>query len=172
MTHVRRSLVVAVAASALLCSGAPALADPVVPSGPVRSVLTIPGPEIPGPVPFRPCPEAGQITQLTVERTDLSFTTRDGDLVRAVRFVSFTGVLTGTNGEEIPYSGHFRVTDDYERGVTITTGMNGRAVLPTGEITMAAGREVRDLETGVVETVAGANTFGAFTEEICAALGA
>ena len=165
MTTLRRPLVVGALATVLLVTATPAHADPLVPSGPIRSSFSLPAP-----VPFGPCPTVGEITELTVTRTDMEFRERDGTLVRAVGHVFFTGTLTGLSGQTVSYRGHFTVTDDHAAGVSVTTGLNGRATLPTGDVTLAAGRRVNDLDTGALEAVAGNNTFGAFTEEICDAL--
>jgi hypothetical protein len=140
-------------------------AGPLDPSGPIKEPTFV----LPEPVPFGPCPTVGSITDSTVDRTTMSWSRDGGHLVRSTAQVAFTGTLTGAGGE-VPYVGHFRVTDDYDEGVSITTGLNGRAVLPDGEVVVAAGRRVVDLDTGTVEMVAGANTFADFTAEVCAAL--
>ncbi len=165
MTTLRRPLVVGALATGLLVTAVPAHAAPLVPSGPIRSTFSLSAP-----APFAPCPTVGEITELTVTRTDTEFREPDGTLVRAVAHVSFTGTLTGWSGQTVSYSGHFTVTDDHAAGVSVTTGLNGRATLPDGDVVLAAGRRVTDLDTGALEAVAGNNTFGGFTEEICDAL--
>lgn len=171
MTRARHYLVLTAATTGLLLVTGPVEAAPVMSGGPERSTVTIPSPEIPGPVEFGPCPEVAEITQLAVERREISFTSHNGELVRKVAHVSFTGTLTGANGQKIAYSGHFNEFNDVRRGVVTTTGLNARAVLPDGDVVLAAGRRAVDTRTEL-ETVAGANTFGDFNDAICEALAA
>jgi hypothetical protein len=46
----------------------------------------------------------------------------------------------------IAYSGHFNVKD-LQSGVRTTTGLNGRAVLPDGDIVLSAGRRTESIGT-------------------------
>jgi hypothetical protein len=47
----------------------------------------------------------------------------------------------------IAYSGHFNVKEDLQSGVRTTTGLNGRAVLPDGDIVLSAGRRTESIGT-------------------------
>jgi hypothetical protein len=170
MMRARHHLVLAAATGSLLLSAAPAQAAADEPREPVWSTSTF---TLSEPVPFGPCPSV-HISRLTVERREATFNTSHGDQARIVAFVTFTGTLTGANGQQIEYSGRFKVVEDVRRRVTTTTGRNARAVLPDGDVVLAAGRRVEDVGDLVarkVRTEAGANTFQEFNDEICAVLG-
>ena len=93
----------------------------------------------------------------------------EGQPVREIRHVSFTGTLTGPAGA-LPYYGHFTRTADLVAQTARFTGLHLKVVLPGEAPLLAAGTDAFSLDPDVLDGRATGRLPDVFYADVCAAM--
>lgn len=93
----------------------------------------------------------------------------EGQPVREIRHVAFTGTLTGPAGA-LPYSGHFTRTADLVAQTARFTGVHLMVVQPGEAPLLAAGIDAFSLDPDVPDTRATGRVPDVFYADVCAAM--
>jgi hypothetical protein len=105
-----------------------------------------------------------------IEGTNISFQDDQGQLVKQIRHVHFTGTLYNSSdlSKSVPYEGAFTRTFEAATNTATLTGLRFKVQLPgEGVVALDTGQEVIVGPTLVSDT---GNTFSNFVADVCAAL--
>ena len=92
-----------------------------------------------------------------------------GQPLREIRHVTFTGALSGPGGE-LPYTGHFTRTSDFEAQRAVFTGLRVAVPVPGAARMLAAGADAFSLDLDDDFAKATGRLPDAFYADVCAAL--
>lgn len=127
--------------------------------------FTVSDPEV-----YTSCDGFDALVTFTVERRYTTFYDAEGNGLREIRHVYFTGTVSNSTdaSKAVPYVGRFTRTVDVEANTVTITGLFRQTLIPgEGVLLLDAGRTVLDADDFSIITQSGPSEFD---QKICSAL--